>query len=278
LYDQVAIEKYQDNKLDDAIMYIDSAISLCPSLAADPYTYKVQAQILKSKFKESGNEEIRTRAVQAYAKLKKFDSTNAHTKHANINITYLAETLKKEASENLDTINYQKAFHKFMEHVSVMENNIDNYNKDKALVQFYGIYANLQNELYKNDNARIVNLDSAVYYYESALAIDSMDFDANNMLGIIYHNYALDLVFNQPEDIEVLELMVLQDQVIEYCLKSIPYLKKANFIKPNSLEPVRGLAQAFTQLYEHDQAEPYISKMKELTPDDGSEKVVPDGN
>jgi hypothetical protein len=276
-YDQVAIEKYQADELDDAILYIDSAISLCPSIAADPYSYKVQAQLLKDNFKKMGNPQLRERAIVAYATLNKLDTTNIHTKHANTNIKYLAETFKKEAADNLDTINYHVAYLKYMQYMSVLENNIENYSNEQALILFYGIYANIQNELYENDNSRLQNLDSAVYYYEAVLAIDSMSFDANNNLGIIYHNYALDIVFNQPDDIEMLELMILQDEVIEYCLKSIPYLKRANLIKPESIEPVRGLAQAFTQLYEHGQAEPYISKMKELSPNDG-ETIEPNDN
>ncbi|MFT7155183.1 MAG: hypothetical protein ACI8Q1_000184 [Parvicella sp.] len=276
-YDQVAIEKYQADELDDAILYIDSAISLCPSIAADPYSYKVQAQILKANFKKTGDHQLRERAIVAYATLKKLDTTNIHTKHANTNLKYLAATFQKEAADNLDTINYHVAYLKYMQYMSVLENNIENYSNEQDLILFYGIYANLQNELYKNDKSRLQNLDSTVYYYEAALAIDSMDFDANNNLGIIYHNYALDIVFNQPDDIEVLELMILQDEVIEYCLKSIPYLKRANLIKPESIEPVRGLAQAFTQLYEHGQAEPYISKMKELSPNDG-DTIEPNDN
>ncbi len=78
--------------------------------------------------------------------------------------------------------------------------------------------------------------EKAIFYCEKVLQIDSLDYKANFNIGIVYYNIGVDYVVVTDPLITIEELIINQKKSEDAFLKALPYLHRAEKLKPNSIE------------------------------------------
>lgn len=78
--------------------------------------------------------------------------------------------------------------------------------------------------------------DKAIFYCEKVLQIDSLDYKANFNNGILYYNIGVDYVVVTDPLITIEELILNQKKSEDAFLKALPFLHRAEKLKPNNIE------------------------------------------
>jgi len=93
----------------------------------------------------------------------------------------------------------------------------------------------------EEESASEVLLDKAIENYKNALALDSMDYEANFNLAIVYYNEGAKLISRIDYTTGFIELLEIQKQCVSLFKNALPYMRKADGIRPNRIETVKGL-------------------------------------
>lgn len=101
--------------------------------------------------------------------------------------------------------------------------------------------------------------------YLKVLNLDSNNVKANYNLAIHYYNQGVQLIESiEVDDIEFDELFEMQNQVIAYFKKSLPYMLKAYQLEPCRKATIQGLVGIYYGLNEIEKSEDYKKKLEEL--------------
>lgn len=283
IYDQVALEKYGEKDYEQALIYIDSAILMCEERAQDPYSYHVKGFICYELYKAKEVDELyshyRDEAFDAFLKSNELDVNKDFTTKNNKSLRNLCVRIQQNIGKTLDTLHFKDAI-KLNElyHKSIAESgvNLDLKEHDIAFNNFLG---NIYVELYENNKkARENYIDSAVSYYEKALAIDTLGFDANKNLGYLYHNLSIDIILNMNPEDDILTMYENQEKSSALGMKSLPYLKRAHEQQPKNRDVLYGLAGIYFMLQEKEKSDFYQKLYDDLTKEQQGDGMAPPNN
>ena len=131
------------------------------------------------------------------------------------------------------------------------------------------------NELikYKNNNNKslyyargycyevLQDYNNALKYYEKAIEIDPEYFNVHYNIATIHFNKAVDIISQANNEIDFKEYERLKGEGEKALAQSLPYLLKANKIKPNDLTVLEALKSIYNRL---DKIEEYTEVKKRI--------------
>jgi len=231
-----AYELYKSQKFEDAKIAIDSAINSPERF--DSQTWQLRGLIYRSL---SDGEPLYYRgiALESLVHAKKLDSTGVYTSKIN---DYLKSTVLRYYNDAVKLLNEEKEFDKaeasyltYKKHyLSLVDPNF-NFNKvDSEFYNAMGVeYLNKaeDTELSKKINAQ----EKSIFYCLKALETDSLNYQANFNIGIVYYTIGVDFITNVDPLITIEQLMLNQKRAEDAFLKAVPYLKKCEQINPTDI-------------------------------------------
>jgi hypothetical protein len=277
IYDQVALEKYQDKDLDGARIYIDSAIIMCEDLRNDPYSHHIKGFVYYELYKRDEvndpHSTLRDSAFNAFLQSNSLDVNNEFTTKNNKSLRNIATRIQMNVANLLDTNNYTKAIEVNNLYKETLERGnikIDNQPYD---ISFYISLGGIFTDLYENNKTSNASMiDSAIVYYKKSLELDSLNFVGNLQLGYVYHNLSIDIILAMDPEDDIMTMYENQEKSSNFGLLSLPYLKIAHQQQPKNTKILYGLAGIYFMLQEKDKSDFYQNLYNELTKEqDGSQ-------
>ncbi|CAG5086243.1 tetratricopeptide repeat protein [Parvicella tangerina] len=283
IYDQVAIEKYGNKEFKDALAYIDTAITMCKELESDPYVYHIKGficyELYKSEELDDPYSNYRAQAFEAFLKSNELDEGKEFTSKNTKSLRNICIRIQKNIAQSLDTVNYKEALKlDKLYHQSVERSGVKLDLKEHDIT-FNNMIGSIFVELYENQKgSREDFVDSAIVYYEKALSIDTLGFDANKNLGYLYHNLSIDIILNMDPEDDILTMYENQEKSSALGLKSLPYLKRAHEQQPKNRDVLYGLAGIYFMLQEKEKSDFYQKLYDELTKEQQGDGMSPPNN
>ena len=93
----------------------------------------------------------------------------------------------------------------------------------------------------KHDSEDRESILKAINYYEEALGVDPEDYEANFNLAIIHYNEGARLIGKISYKTGIDELIDIQNRCVSYFKLALPFMEKAEVIRPNRVESLKGL-------------------------------------
>lgn len=283
IYDQVAIEKYGNKEYEEALVYIDSAISMCEERAQDPYSYHIKGficyELYKAKEVDDPYSDYRAEAFDAFLKSNELDKNNEFTNKNTKSLKNICIRIQKNIAQALDTVHYEEALKlDKLYHQSIARSQV-NLDLKEHDITFNNMIGNIYVDLYENKKkSREAYIDSAVSYYEKALSLDTLGFDANKNLGYLYHNLSIDIILNMNPEDDILTMYENQEKSSSLGLKSLPYLKRAHEQRPKNRDVLYGLAGIYFMLQEKEKSDFYQKLYDDLTKEQQGGGISPPNN
>lgn len=283
IYDQVALEKYGDGDFESAKTYIDSALLMCDELKSDPYAYHIQGftyfNLYKAQQLDDPYSEYRSKAFHAFLKSNEFDQSGEFREKNNVSLRNICIRIQNDIARSMDTLNYKEALklnNLYHEYVSLSGVSLDLQQHD---ISFNNMIGNIYVQLFNNNKEGRRNfVDSAATYYNKALALDTLGFEANKNLGYLYHNLSIDIILNMDPEDDILTMYEKQEESSKLGLQSLPYLKRAHEMRPKNKTVLYGLAGIYFMLHETEKSDFYRGLYDQLSKESDGEDLTPPNN
>jgi|GEM_PF-2623428 len=221
-----AYELYKNQKFEEAKVAIDSAVSSTERF--DSQTWQLRGLIYRS-ISDGDQLYYRGIAMESFVHAKKLDSTGVYT--AKIN-DYLKSTVLRYYNDAVTLLTEEKEFVKAEESYNTYKKHYStlvdpSFNFDKTDVEFYNAmgveYLNKADDFELSKKAEFK--EKSIYYCLKTLAIDSLHYQANYNIGIVYYGNAVDYITSVDPEITIEQLILNQKRAEESFLKGIPFLK-----------------------------------------------------
>lgn len=231
-----AYELYKSQKFEDAKIAIDSAINSPERF--DSQTWQLRGLIYRS-ISDGDQLYYRGIAMESFIHAKKLDSTGVYTTKIN---DYLKHTVLRYYNDAVKLLNEEKEFDKAEEsyltykkhYLSIVD---PNFIFDKIDSEFYNAmgveYLNKAEDAELNKKINIQ--EKSIFYCLKSLETDSLNYQANFNIGIVYYTIAVDFITNVDPEITIEQLMLNQKRAEDAFLKGIPYLKKCEQMNPTDI-------------------------------------------
>ncbi len=221
-----AYELYKNQKFEEAKVAIDSAVS--SSERFDSQTWQLRGLIYRS-IADDDQLYYRGIAMESFVHAKKLDSTGIYT--AKIN-EYLKRTVLLYYNDAVtlltEEIEFDKAeqsYNTYKKHYSTLVDPA--YNFDQKDTEFYNAmgveYLNKAEDFELSKKAEL--REKSIFYCLKTIAIDSLHYQANYNIGIVYYSIAVDYITSVDPEITIEQLIMNQKRAEEAFLKAIPFLK-----------------------------------------------------
>ncbi len=241
-----ALEFYKVSDFKNAMVWIDSAITTNERF--DSQTWQLRGLIYRSTCegdqfnfcdialeslihsKEIDQEGIYTQKIDNYIK-------NVLIRYFNKSVVLLKENGSLDKSEEM-YLDYKAKYLKLLDNKhDFKSSDIEYYN---ALGAEYLSRIN-KSEPSKREMVRV----KAIENFGKVIQIDSLDYQSNFNSGIVYYNYGADFVMNQDPFLPIEDFISNQGKMETAFLKALPFLRRAERIKPNSKEVIEALTGCF---------------------------------
>jgi len=126
------------------------------------------------------------------------------------------------------------------------------------------VYDNLRSKK-EVDTEKQDMFDKAKAAYIKAISLDAEYFDANYNLGALYFNYGVEKNNNLPLDMPKKEYDKAKSDIDLIFKEAIPYLEKANELKPDDVNTLNSLAQLYARTNQTEKYNDAKAKIKELS-------------
>lgn len=175
-------------------------------------------------------------------------------------------SILRDGIEKYPTANYPLVIEMFNYYVNKGENqNAYEYinlaiEKNNQNPQFYVIRATLSEGLYLKDNA--------IADYKKAIELDATNFDAIYSLGAIYYNMGVDTLQYAEDNVPVTNTQEFEKykSVANKCFAdALPYLEKAQALKPSELAVLTTLKTIYYRLSDIEKYNAISAKINALT-------------
>lgn len=228
---------YKARDFESAQVAIDSAIQTIEQ--NDPQTWQLRGIIYRE---VTSGDSLKNRqiAIESFVYAREIDSAGIYTGKIN---NYLKNTVIRYYNNAVTLLKYEKEFEQAVELYNLYKKQYKrlldpDYNFNERDIQFYialGIeYQNkaaIVPQKLKND-WRYKAIDA----FNVALEIDSMSFQANFNSGAAYYSIAVDYIQGSEDDISIDDLILKTKMSEEAFLKALPYLKRAEKVKPDHMD------------------------------------------
>lgn len=248
-----AYDFYKSKDYENAKSFIDSAITSVERF--DSQTWQLRGIIYRN---VSTGDQLYYReiALESFVTAKKIDSTGIYTDKIN---KYLESTLIRYYNDAVSLLIDENEFEK-------SEKSYDIYKKEykKLLNPIYDFritdinYYNAMGVEYLKKTALVEQnkkntfQEKSLYYFQKVLKIDSLDYKANFNMGVVYYNRGADYVMVSDPEITI-DILILNLQKSESAFMiALPYLHRAEKLKPHSLEVQEALMGCYYGLHKND--------------------------
>lgn len=230
-YTNKSILQFQNNQLDEAMVYADSAIHHATE-SKDAYTWYVHGMLYKEVYKqrEAGNilSSKREVAIESFKKSLLLGADEKSRTSIELALKYLAASYYNDAVKSMDTVNYEKtepAYLKYKVTMRLINPDADFKTADK---EFYLALATQIGRKFdsRKEALTMVYMENAVNIYEKVLEIDSLDCNAHYNIGQMYYNLGVKTIMSLKEDAPLEEIVAAQEKCLYLFHKSLPHLKK----------------------------------------------------
>ncbi len=263
--------------LDEAILLSDSACLHSPE-STHHYAWYARAFVYKEKFKRTDSLNIyspwRETALLSLRKSMELDTKGENATQVPILLEYLSNTYHAQLSECLDFFTPLREtdcgmlWNKFEETQQMLGN-------EERLIQhrkdYYFTFADRHMVLYEQNPALYAfELEKAFECYTEILKMDPLDYKANYNTAIYYYNQGVTIIGSFNESTTLEELIALQESSIGLFRKSLPFMLKAQELRPDRQETLKGLYIIYRALSEEDKSFFYKSELEKLIKSGGT--------
>ncbi|HIA36172.1 MAG TPA: hypothetical protein EYN89_05395 [Flavobacteriales bacterium] len=261
-----ALKKLKVDSLDEAKVLIDVA-SKNDTTKVLAHTWYYKGFIYYELYKRDKNIDgpKRALAIDYFTRSLELDgngkySGNSRTQMNNIAITFYNDAVNYIYSN--DPEKARNSFDIFLQMAVIGNPAIDLRPKK---MDIYNALGGLYTRLYEvNRRANRTYLILAEEYYNKALKIDSLDVNANYNIGILYYNVAVSIINGTDYDIDLVALDDIQDTSLVLFKESLPYMKYALKLDPESEDVLQGLKGIYWALNETERLEEINKRLEEL--------------
>lgn len=232
-----AFEFYKAKDFENAKTAIDSAITTAERF--DSQTWQLRGIIYRN---ISNGDELYYReiALESFVHAQKVDTTGVYSDKIQ---EYLNATIIRYYNDAVTLLLEQKEFEKSEESYNAYKKHIKtlldpNYDFRSVDINYYNTMGSeylAQVDLVESAKKNALR-EKSLFYCKKVLEIDSMDYKANFNAGILYYNIGVDYVLAADPFITLDELIANQKKSEDAFLKALPYLHRAEKLKPESTE------------------------------------------
>lgn len=268
---QRAVELHESGDLTAAREQILEALKE-PAAANDAYSWYVKGFIYKELYKrddqESRNSHNREISVDAILKAIQLDSEDKLYEYNRKALKYLAQTYFNDAllvAGSLNKRNDQEArklFGRYKELLPLYEPQAD---VTPYEVDFLGRLASGYRAIYHNNrDSNYVYLTESISCYENILRLNNEHYTANYNIAISYYNLAAYRISKIDYQTEIFDLIVIQDECLKQFRQSLPYMLKADSLRPDRKETLKGLMAIYLSMNDTDKSDFYKRKLEAI--------------
>lgn len=244
-----AYEFYQAKDFENAKMAIDSAVTTIERF--DSQTWQLRGLIYRN---ISTDDQIYYREIslESFVFAKKVDSAGVYTDKIN---HYIKSTVVRYYNDAVILLNEERAFDKSEEsyntykkkYKTLLDPSFDFRESDIAYYNAIGAAYLEKAELVEPKNKAPLR-EKAIEYCQKVTEIDSLDYKANFNSGIVYYNIGVDLIVHTDPEITIEQLILNQKHSEEAFLNALPFLKRAEKLRPDSKEVKEALTGCYRGL------------------------------
>jgi hypothetical protein len=271
-----AIKSYQAN-LDASIALSDSACLYAPE-KIHPYAWYTRAFLYKEKFKltDSSNTHSvwRETSLTSLRKSMELDRNGEFKEQMRTLLDYLSKSYYTQLTYCLDyfTPDLEQECHALWLRYQETQQLLQNTGKlTKETRDFYFTLADKHMELYqRNPESNEQHMHKAYECYAFMLKLDSADYKANYNIAIYYYNQGVNIIRGFNENTSLEEMITLQEKCIALFRQSLPHMLKAQELRPDRQETLKGLYIIYRALSEDDKSFFYKSELEKLIKSGGT--------
>ncbi|MBL7943354.1 MAG: hypothetical protein JNM00_11335 [Flavobacteriales bacterium] len=271
-----AIKSYQTN-LDASIALSDSACMHAPE-KNHPYAWYTRAFLYKEKFKQTDSSNTqsawRETSLSSLRKSMELDRSGEYKDQMRTLLDYLSKSYYTQLTQCLDyfTPEQEQECHMLWLKYQETQEMLQNQGKlAKEARDFYFTLADKHMELYqRNAVAYEKHLHKAYDCYANMLKLDSADYKANYNIAIYYYNQGVNIISGFNENTSLEEMITLQEKCIALFRQSLPYMQKAQELRPDRQETLKGLYIIYRALSEEDKSFFYKTELEKLIKSGGT--------
>lgn len=241
-----ALFAYKDGDLQTAKELILEAEKM-NDLDKSDKTWNFKGHIFKQIYKTSGlipNSENRDIAVEAFMKSSNLNP-NGNFHFDNIKaLEYLSSTYYNDAIKSAIDVRFSSAddpvtFFEQYRRIKLWLNPDEDITRKE--LEFLKLLAQGFEVAYSEGESSEILLEKAIDNYKNAIKIDSLDYESNFNLAIFYYNEGAKLISQIDFNTGFIELLDIQKECVSLFKNALPYMKKADEIRPNRIETIKGL-------------------------------------
>jgi tetratricopeptide (TPR) repeat protein len=241
-----ALFAYKDGDLQTAKELILEAEKM-NDLDKSDKTWNFKGHIFKQIYKTSGlipNSENRDIAVEAFMKSSNLNP-NGKFHFDNIKaLEYLSSTYYNDAIKSAIDVRFSSAddpvtFFEQYRRIKLWLNPDEDITRKE--LEFLKLLAQGFEVAYSEGESSEILLEKAIDNYKNAIKIDSLDYESNFNLAIVYYNKGAKLISQIDFNTGFIELLDIQKECVSLFKNALPYMKKADEIRPNRIETIKGL-------------------------------------
>ncbi len=243
-----ALEAYKEGRVSEARDQIEFALTQ-EELKESPKVWNFKGHIYKQLYKESTepltNSSYREESVDAFRKSIDLSNKGKYAMDSKKALEYFSATYFNDAIKSAASIRYNEGddpvinFQKFKE-LKFWLNPEEDITREE--LQFLKMLAQGFEKIHSSEKQDDeMYMGKAVEYYNQALEIDSLDYAANFNLAIVYYNEGAELIRTINYNTGFVELIQIQNDCVKYFSKALPFMERAESIRPNRVETLKGL-------------------------------------
>lgn len=265
-----ALEAYKEGSFLEAKSLIDESITFVEN-DMSPKVWNFRGHIYKQLYKESVQDQGASYRDEAVASFKKSCELSSDGQYYPDNIKaleYLSATYFNDAVDSVLKLKYNGGDNpvQFFQNFKELKLWLKPQEGVKAEeLMFLKMLAQSYEKIHtKHDSEDRESILKAISYYEQALGLDAQDYEANFNLAIIHYNEGARLIGGISYKTGMDELISIQTRCVEYFRHALPFMKKAESLRPNRVESLKGLMFINRALNNFDIYLEYKSRLDEI--------------
>jgi hypothetical protein len=263
-----AYKAFQEEKLDLAKAYIDSAIANEEEVQS-AQTWHIRGFVYRDIYKvnesKMADSPAREEALRAFLKSHELDQTGEFKSNNIKGIKYIATSFYNQGVYTLNPTEYIQSIASYDRYKQILLQIEPNHDFREQDVTYYNALGSMLSETYEKNKIKYAECaDLAIKYLHKTLELDVENLTANQQIGVLYYNRGVDLILALDPEASLDVLIETQDKCVELFLKSEPYLLAAHKKDPTNCEIMTGLKGVRFNLNDKEQVKLWDEKLREL--------------
>jgi len=266
-----AVVAYKDGNISEARDFIDMALKDDGNLV-DPKVWNFKGHIYKQIFKNNDldpSSEEREIAVEAFKKSCELEQSGKYYEDNLKALKYFSATYFNHARQGAISVRYNAEetdpvvhFRKFKDLEKWLNPEADTSREELEFLKM--IAQGFEKINIQSDADTFLYVEKAVEYYEKALFIDSTDYESNFNLAVVYYNEGAELISEINYTTGFSDLLRIQKECAVHFKNALPYMLKAEELRPNRVKSLKGLMYTYRALNDFDSYLVYKGKLDQI--------------